>query len=216
MPRRLRSYVPGVVKRGAVPRALAFLVLVGILCSAAPAAAVEPRRFFAEHLTLELAAVGSWRSSWAEERNPGFHIGGGGGEINFGLELDNRLGFLIGGRALFGKQLSRDGELSGTYADVVGQAIVQLGVSDVVRLGLGATAGRLWRCCGEGVETPSTSTLIFGGFLRVGVDFLPRTSLPRGISLWFRLGIDGHRLEDVMSLLPGVSMNMAVGVGMRL
>ena len=178
--------------------------------------AAEPKRFLADHLTLEVAAIGSWRSSWAEERNPGFHLGGGGGEINLGLELDNGLGILIGGRTLWSKHLSDDEQLRGTFAEAVGQAIVQLRVSDWVRMGLGATAGRLWRCCGADVESPLTGALLFGGFLRVGVDFLPRTSLPRALGLWLRLGIDGHRAEDAMSLLPSVSMNLAVGVGIRL
>ena len=187
-----------------------------MLCSIAPASAEETRGFLRDHLTLEAAAVGGWRSSWAEENNPGFHVAGGGGEINIGLELDNGFGVLIGTRALFGKHLGNEDQLSGAYTDVVGQAIALLRVSDWVRIGLGADAGRLWRCCGADVETANTSSLLFGGFLRVGVDFLPRTSLPRALSLWLRLGVDGHRADDVMTLLPTVSMNMAVGVGLRL
>lgn len=205
---------------GTRPRAsLLALVCVAFweLCfSMRSAHAIEAKRFLADHLTMEIAGVGSWRSSWADERNPGFHVAGGGAELNFGLELDNGLGVLIGGRALFGRHIGEDEQLSGLFVEASGQAIVQLRVSDWVRVGLGATGGRLWRCCGPDIESPPTSELLFGGFLRVGVDYLPRTSLPRALSIWLRLGVDGSRPDDPMSLLPGVSMNMAVGMGMRL
>jgi hypothetical protein len=196
--------------------AIVFVVFWELCFSIRGAQAIEAKRFLADHLTLELAAVGSWRSSWAEERNPGFHVGGGGAELNFGLELDNGFGVLIGGRALFGRHIGQDEQLSGLFTEASGQAIAQLRVSDWVRVGLGATGGRLWRCCGPEVESPPTSELLFGGFLRVSVDYLPRTSLPRALSIWLRLGIDGSRPDDALSLLPAVSMNMAVGMGIRL
>lgn len=176
----------------------------------------ESGRFVAQHLTFEAAAVGTWRTSWAEENNPGFHLAGGGGEINIGLELDSGLAVLIGGRALFYSHLGQSDQLNGTYIEAAGQAIIQLRISDWVRIGLGATTGELFRCCGDGVQTAATSVLLYGGFLRVGVDFLPRQSLPRALSLWMRLGIEGQRPDAEMTLMPSVSMNMAVGLGIRL
>lgn len=217
MPTRRLAYPRRTLRSGG--RALLALVVLGLweLCFPMRGAlGAEPKRFFADHLTLELAAVGSFRASWAEERNPGFHVGGGGGELNFGLELDNGFSVLVGGRALFGQHIGKDEQLSGLFTEGVGQAMAQLRVSDWVRVGLGFNAGRLWRCCGPEIEQPQTATLLFGGFLRVGVDFLPRTSLPRALSLWLRLGIDGSKPEDTLSLLPSVSMNVAVGMGIRL
>lgn len=197
-------------------RRLALLaLLLGVLMPGRPAQAVEAGRYVAEHLSFEVAGVGGWRGSWADERSPGFHITGGGGELNIGLEFDNGLGFLIGGRALFETHLGSDSQLAGLYADVVGQVIGILRISDWVRVGLGANVGRLWPCCSLDA-TPTKAALLAGGFLRVGVDFLPRTSLPRALSLWLRLGVDGHRPDDAMSLLPQVSMNLTVGIGMRL
>jgi len=225
MRRRLHVRAPGpwlcrgkfLPTAASTARALA-LVLCALFMglSAKAAQAAEPGRFLAEHLSVELAAVGGWRVSWADERNPGFHIGGGGGEVNIGLELENGLGFLIGGRVLFERHLTQETPQSGTYADMLGQVLAQLRFSDWVRVGLGATAGRLWRCCGAEVESSATSALLFGGFLRVGVDFLPRASLPRALSLWLRMEVDGHKPEDAMSLLPAVSLNLAVGIGLRL
>lgn len=202
MPRCLRRLAP-------------LVLLLGALLAGRPAQAAEAGRFLAEHLAFEVAGVGAWRGSWADERSPGFHIAGGGGELNIGLEFDNGLGFLIGGRALFEAHLGADTQQDVTYTDVVGQVIGILRISDWVRVGLGANVGRLWPCCSlDG--TPAQSSLVAGGFLRVGVDFLPRTSLPRALSLWLRLGIDGHRPDDVMTVHPDVSMSLAVGVGMRL
>jgi hypothetical protein len=180
------------------------------------AAGAEAGRYLAEHLAFELAGVGSWRASWADNRNPGFQIAGGGAEMNLGMEFDNGLGFLIGTRALFQSHLGADQDLDGTYAEVLGQALGQLRITDWVRVGLGANAGRLWRCCSADVMSSATSSLLFGGFLRVGVDFLPLSGLPRALTLWLRVGVDGHLTEDPSSLLPTVSMNMALGLGMRL
>jgi hypothetical protein len=190
-----------------------FGALLCLLC-AHPAVAAESERFVAEHLAFEVAGVVAWRSAWADERNPGFQLAGGGPEVNIGLEFDNGLGVLLGGRALFSRHLGADPALEGTFAEAVGQLIGILRISDWVRLGLGGEAGRLWQCCGS--DSPANAALLFGGFLRVGVDFLPRTTLPRALSLWLRLGIDGHRLADSQSQLPSASMNLAVGLGLRL
>lgn len=193
-----------------------FLWLV-LLCMPAQALAAESaRQYLAQHIAFELAATGGWRAGWADERDPGFHSAGGGAEINIGLELENGLGFLIGGRALFQRRFGQDLQSSGTYAEAIGQAIVQLRISDWVRIGLGATGGRLWRCCQAEAESPATSGLIFGGFLRVGLDVLPRNGLPPAFSLWLRLELDGLKPEDPMAVLPAVSMNLAVGLGLRL
>src|SRR4051812_800136 len=95
------------------------LVIWAIGCAISPALAVaeETRGFLRDHLTLEGALVGGWRSSWAEENNPGFHVAGGGGEINFGLELDSGFGVLVGTRALFGQHLGNEDQLSGAYTE---------------------------------------------------------------------------------------------------
>lgn len=198
-------------------RGLVFLCGVFWALGAARAEVVESSgRFVREHLAFEVSAVGGFRSAWADERNPGFHLAGGGAEVNIGLELENGLGFLIGGRALFAQHLGEAHALDGTYAEASGQALMQLRVSEWVRIGLGATTGQLFRCCSAEVKSPATSALLYGGFLRVGVDFLPRLTLPRAFSLWLRLDVNGQRPEDEMTLLPAVTMNMTVAIGMRL
>ncbi len=194
------------------------------LCAAATAAwlglssgravAAEPSNWLADHIAFDVAGVTGWRAAWADERNPGFQILGGGGEVNLGLEFDSGFGFLLGGRAQFGPVMGPGG--GDLYADVTGHVTAQLRVADWVRLGLGASAGRLWHCCASEMDTPQTSTVLAGGFARVGFDWLSRNTNLRALSFWLRLGIDGHPNNGSDSLLPTTSMNLSVSIGFRL
>lgn len=178
------------------------------------AAAKQDGLWLAEHLALDASGVATWRVAWAEEKNPGFHFLGGGGEFNIGLEFDSGFGFLLGTRAVFGKNLGTSGGL--LFADVTGQAIGHFRLNDWVRVGLGASVGRFFECCGS-EPREDTSSLLAGGFLRIGMDYLPRDSgLVRGLSLWLRIGVDGHPGSPVDSRLPATSMNIALSTGFRL
>lgn len=210
-----RPPLHGRLPRPRVPARLgAAVIAVWLALSAARAGAVEPGRWLADHIAFDIAGVAGWRAAWADERNPGFQILGGGGEINLGLEFDSGFGFLLGGRAQFGPVMGP--EVGDLYADVTGHVTAQLRVADWVRLGLGASAGRLWRCCTSELDTPQTSTILAGGFARVGFDWLSRSTNLRALSFWLRVGIDGHPNNSSDSLLPTTSMNLSVNIGFRL
>ena len=191
------------------------MLAAGLGLVTSPAAAEPPKNWLADHIALDISAITGWRAAWADERNPGFQILGGGGEVNLGLEFDSGFGFLLGGRALFGPTIGIGG--GDLYADATGHLMLQLRVADWVRLGLGASVGRLWRCCDSMVDTPETSAILAGGFARVGIDWLSNTSnLVRALSFWLRLGIDAHPNTGSDSLLPTSSMNLSVSLGLRL
>jgi len=203
-------------------RSLALIVACLALGSARPVhaagaagAAASAARYVGDHLAFDIAGVGTWRAAWADDRNPGFHLAGGGGEINLGLEFESGLGFLVGGRALFLSHVGQDESLGGLYIDASGHAMAQLRLTDWVRVGLGASAGRLWRCCGES-ESADLSATLLGGFLRLGIDILPRNALPRALGLWMRFGVDGALGTEASSRMPLSSMSIALGLGLRL
>jgi hypothetical protein len=178
------------------------------------AAAKQDSQWLAEHLAFDVSGAAGWRVAWAENKNPGFHFIGGGGEVNIGLEFDSGFGFLLGTRVLFGRNLGPSGGL--VFADLTGQVMGQFRLNDWVRIGLGASGGRFFECCGSEV-TPDRVSALAGGFLRIGIDYLPRnTGLPRGLSLWLRIGVDGHPGSTVDSRLPATSMNIGLGSGVRL
>ena len=60
-------------------------------------------------------------------------------------------------------------------------------------------------------------SLLAGGFLRCGVDWLPRqnATLLRALSLWLRLDLTGHPLDE-SGALPRSSMALGLGLGLRL
>lgn len=199
-----------------LPCALALATLLGlILATPQPAQAAGAGRYIADHLAFDIAGVGSWRAAWTDDRNPGFHLAGGGPELNVGLEFDNGFGFLLGGRALFLSHVGDDASMTGMYLDASGHATAQLRLTDWIRIGIGASGGRLWRCCGD-AEDADLSALLFGGFLRLGIDILPRNALPRALGLWMRIGIDGTTGASATTRLPQSSMNIALGLGLRL
>jgi hypothetical protein len=180
----------------------------------ARAASAAPAAWLADHIAFDISAIGGWRAAWADDRNPGYQILAGGGEVNLGLEFDNGFGFLLGGRVLFGPTVGPEG--SNLYADATGQLMAQLRVADV-RIALGASVGRLFRCCTSDVDTPQTSSVLAGGFVRLGFDWLSRNAtLPRALGFWLRIGIDGHPDTGSDSLLPNTSMNLMIGWGLRL
>ena len=71
--------------------------------------AAPPTSWLADHIAFDIAGITGWRAAWADERNPGYQILGGGGEVNLGLEFARGLGVLVGGRALFGPTLGAGG-----------------------------------------------------------------------------------------------------------
>lgn len=207
------------LRRTSVLRALAAVAVCLALWTPskvdAAGVASSAARYLGDHLAFDVSAVGTWRAAWTDDRNPGFHLAAGGGEINIGLEFESGLGFLVGGRALFLSHVGRDENLFGLYIDATGHAMAQLRLTDWVRVGAGASAGRLWRCCGE-AESADLSAILVGGFLRLGIDILPRNALPRALGLWMRFGVDGSAGTPPTSRLPQSSMSLALGLGLRL
>ena len=203
---------------GAARACAAVAVLCALLtCGARRGeAASESARWLAEHMAFDASGVAAWRVSWADTQNPGFHILSGGAEVNLGLEFDGGVGFVLGGRFLLGRSQSGDYSARTTYAEALGHLAAQLRLTDLVRLSLGANAGRLWQCCGD-PETPETSAFLVGGFFRLGLDFYPRTAATiKGLSLWLRMNIDGVPSQDPGSRIPSASMSLAVGLGLRI
>lgn len=191
-----------------------WLVLLLELLVDTPAFAAEPNRWLADHLALDGAAVASFRVALGDDRNPGFQTLGGGGELNLGLEFDSGFGFLLGGRALRLPNFAHGA--TDSFTEASGHLSAQFRLSDWVRMGLGASVGRFWRCCGDS-ESPLATSLLAGGFLRIGVDFLPRNAnLFRALGLWLRIDLDGHPQADSRSVLPTMSMAMTLGLGLRL
>lgn len=177
-------------------------------------AAAAPSRWLAEHILFDVSALAGWRASWADDRNPGYQILGGGGEVNLGLEFDSGFGFLVGGRTWFGPSVGQAG--GNLYADATGHLMAQLRIADV-RVALGASVGRLWQCCGSEMDLPQRSSILAGGFARVGFDWLSRNApLARALGFWLRLGIDSHPRTGADSLLPTTSMNLTISWGLRL
>ena len=77
---------------------------------------------------------------------------------------------------------------------------------------------RIWRCELQNEDGPGAGLAIFaGGFLRCGVDWLPRqnATLLRALSLWVRLDITGHPRDD-SATLPRTTLSLALGLGLRL
>ncbi len=192
--------------------ASALAILLVVLLSPLRAEAGPGSRWFLDHLALDVAAVTSWRVAWADERNPGFNMLGGGGELHFGLEFDSGIGFLLGTRAVFGPNRSVvEGQ---PYGDVTGDALLLFRVTDWVRVAAGVAGGRLWLCCGD-ASSSQTDAAIIGGLLRIGMDFYPRQSnLLKALSLWLRIDIDGHP-GSTESLLPSTSLSMSGSFGFR-
>jgi hypothetical protein len=190
------------------------VLLAGLFIAPARVSAGPASNWFVEHLALDVAAVTAWRVAWADERNPGFNMIGGGGELYFGLEFDSGVGFLLGSRAVFGPNRSVvDGPL---YGDVSGQALLLFRVTDWVRVAAGASGGRLWQCCGNQAGDARTDAAILGGLLRIGVDYYPRQSnVLKALSLWLRIDIDGHP-GGSQSLLPSTSLSVAGSFGIRI
>jgi hypothetical protein len=157
----------------------------------------------------------AWRIGWADNYNPGFHVLSGGVEVNLGLEFDGGFGFVVGGRFLLGRTQGRDADARTTYGEGLGHIAAQLRLTDLIRMGLGGSAGRLWQCCGD-PETLETSALLVGGFLRIGLDWSPITaSALKGLSLWLRINVDGAPSLDSASRVPTTSMSLATSMGIR-
>ena len=185
-----------------------------------------PKNWLRDHLSADLAAVVGWRSAWVNGPHSGFNLLGGGGELNLGLEFSGGYSVHAGARVLSGAASAPSGlGLSGadnlSFLEATGQLGGQIELTDWVRVELGASAGRIWRCCATppAVVTPLTYdalSLVAGGYLRLGVDWLPREGLLiHALSLWLRLDVDGHP-RDETDTLPSVSMALALSVGIRL
>ncbi len=220
--RRLTSFGL-LVARGWV-RVRVIAALLVLLALAVPARA-EPlqRRWILDHLSADAAVVAGWRSAWTNGQHSGFSLLGGGGEVNLGLEFPGGYAVLAGARVLAGASSAPGGAMAPaatqptdlSFLEATGQIGGQIGITDWVRIELGASAGRLWRCCTPGLSNDNLS-LVAGGFLRFGVDWWPREGLLfHGLSLWLRLDVDGHP-HDQTGTLPSLSMSLALSLGIRL
>lgn len=179
------------------------------------AVAGDASRYLAEHVAFDVSGVMTWRAAWADDRSPGFQALGGGGEVLLGLELDNSFGVLLGGRVLSLSHVTPTAPSSGTFLEGSGEVLGTFRLSNLVRIGLGGQVGRFWRCCGEDAAT-DLSAIVYGGFVRIGLDVLPIQSLPRALVLHLRLGLDGMHPVSATTQLPNRSLSLALGFGLRI
>lgn len=173
-------------------------------------------RWLLERLAVDLGVVGAWRTAWAAGPHLGFHVGGGGAELNLGLEFESGWAVLLGGRVMAGTTSPESTGSGRSYLEATGQIGAQLRLLEWARLELGATLGPMYY--------GDASAVLLGGFLRMGVDWLPRSApLLKALTLWFRLDMDGHldrSSGDPAGAadpgLPGASLGLSLGLGLRL
>jgi hypothetical protein len=214
--------------RRAAPGPLGIGLCLGLALGPRPAAAAAPEtgaaRWLLDHLAVDSAGIVGWRAGWVDAQHDGFLAIGGGGEVNLGLEFGGGYAVLAGGRAFTGVSSGADagaGTLS--YLEASGHIGAQVRIADWVRLGAGGSVGRIWRGAspgaggGPGEGFQDGVSLLAGGFLRCGVDWLPRqnATLLRALSLWLRLDLTGHPRDDGQTL-PRSSMALGLGLGLRL
>lgn len=207
--------------RGARALLLGLGLGLGLPWPRVAAAAPEGRaaRWLIDHLVVESAGILGWRAGWVGPQHTGFQAIGGGGEVNLGLEFGGGYAVIAGGRAFAGRSSSDAGEESSEpYLEASGHLGAQVRIADWVRLGAGASLGRIWRGpAGGAAQDAQGLSLLAGGFLRCGVDWLPRqnATLLRALSLWLRLDLTGHPLDE-SGALPRSSMALSLGLGLRL
>lgn len=189
-------------------------VVAGLFCAPSKALGNPAGAWFLDHLALDVAAVTAWRVAWTDDRNPGFNMLGGGGELHLGMEFDSGFGFLLGTRAVFGPKRSTLG--GDTHADVAGHALLLFRVTDWVRISAGPTAGRLWQVDTRSDAAAYADAPSIGGLLRFGIDVYPRQSnVLKAIAFWLRIQFDGHPGKSE-STLPSTSLSMSGSLGIRL
>lgn len=190
----------------------ALLCLLGL---SAPALA-KPTRWIQDHLALDAAGAFGWRAGWNDELRGGFQALYGGGELTCGLEFGS-YAVIAGGRVLGGTSNGADDPPAGrlSYLEASGQLGGQLMLSEHIRVELGAMAGRIFLCCSAAADYGKLA-LLAGGFLRFGVDFLPRDApLLRALRLWLRLDLASHPIDST-AILPRASMALSVSLGLHL
>ena len=135
------------IAKGRRPRGSSIFCAAVVLCalSAAPRTALgaTPPNWLRDHISADAAVVVGWRSAWINGPHSGFNLLGGGGEINLGLEFSGGYAVLAGARVLSGAGSSPSGQgLNGadrlTFLEATGQIGGQLGLTDWVRVELGA------------------------------------------------------------------------------
>ncbi|MCS6912395.1 MAG: hypothetical protein RMK29_07820 [Myxococcales bacterium] len=187
-----------------------------------PAHAAPPSRWVLDHLLVDVGAQVGWRAGWVDPQHDGFSALGAGGEVNMGLEFGGGYGVVAGARAMYGTSSGQDAGVSSLpYLEASAQLGGQLRLSDLVRIGAGVSMGRIWRGTPPGPAgpepvPPAGVSLLAGGFLRCGVDWLPRSTatLLRALSLWLRLDLSGHPPDR--GALPRSTMALSLSLGLRL
>jgi hypothetical protein len=177
--------------------ALALAFAFGFAFAERAAAAVEQGHWLRDHFTGEwLVGTGGWRTSIGVDTHaPGFDELGGGTELSLGFEVGS--GFAILGQ---GRVIAGGGYLEGTAA-----LVLQLHVSDRVRVRAGPSAGR--------ISLKGESAALAGGFLAGSVDLFAFGGGRVATTLGLRFDVDG--LVDAGPKLPSSSISLAIGVGLR-
>ena len=176
-------------------------------------------RWLVEHLITDVAVTGGWRASWADDARAGFLAQALGLEVALGLEFGDGYAVVGGARVLAGTSNTTSGpEARAVSLEALGHLGFQLRVTGLLRLGLGAETGLLRRWPQlNGTTGAAQDALLLGGYLRAGVDFLPRPNavLLRALTLFLRLDIAGP-VDDPSDTLPRTSLGLCLGLGFRL
>jgi len=182
------------------------LVACALLLYTARAGA-DSGRFLRERFTFEwMAASGGWRTSLgADLRAPGSEALAGGTEVMLAFDVYGPLGVALDGRFLGGLTKSAAGDsYDRRFIEGLGGVGLQLHVSDAVRLRAGAAAGQL-------IAGDATGILV-GGWLAASIDLF---AIGGRLALALSLRLDADAVLDAPPALPGSSLALAVGFGLR-
>ena len=140
--------------------------------------------------------TGGWRTSIGVDTHaPGFDELGGGTELSLGFEVGSGFAILGSGRVIAG----------GGYLEGLAALVLQLRVSDRVRVRAGPSAGQ--------ISLKGDSAKLVGGFLAGSVDLFAFGGGRVATTIGLRFDVDG--LVGGGKELPDSSISLAVGVGLR-
>jgi hypothetical protein len=146
-----------------------------------------------------MLGIGGWRTSLGNDaRSPGFEALAGGGELLVGLDVVAGVGVFAMGRVLYA---------GGTtyYLEGLGGTGLQLRITELVRLRLGAAAGQ--------ANLGADRAILVGGFVAGSFDLVNLGAGRLALALSVRLDVDGH--VNAGGALPGQSLALALGLGLR-
>ncbi len=161
----------------------------------------RPSHWLRQHGSAELvfAAAGIRAGIGTDTIAPGFDAFAGGAELDAGLEIGSGVGIVASGRVLAGSQAGNN------YLEGLGALVVQVRVSETVRLRAGPAAGQ--------ATLGSDSAVLVGGYMAGSIDLFALGSGRLSTALTVRLDVDA--MLGARKLLPDRSLGFSLGVGVR-